>query len=83
MSYAPGGHRRRGTVTDAAVLNSSGSQELTSILNAPDAPSPTAWLAWPFAAAAAGTEAPPPLPPGTLPEVCVGRLGTRARCCPC
>ncbi len=57
-------------VTDAAVYSSTGSQELTSILNAPDSSSTSTWLAWPFAAASSGYEAPPPLPPGTLPEVC-------------
>ncbi|GAB4818839.1 hypothetical protein N2152v2_005885 [Parachlorella kessleri] len=56
-------------VTDASVYGSTHSQELTSILNAPDTSTASTWLAWPFSSASSATEAPPPLPPGTLPEV--------------
>lgn len=60
-----------------AVYGATGSQELTSILNAPEASSASTWLAWPFTAASSVPEVPPPLPPGTLPEVGepVARLG--------
>jgi hypothetical protein len=46
-------------------------QELASMLDVPS-PSSSSWLgAWPFAGGGDDVDAkPPPLPPGTLPEVC-------------
>lgn len=48
-------------------------QELASVLNAPPTPGAASWLAgWPFGQAFGQEDydaPPPPLPPGTLPEV--------------
>lgn len=58
-----------GTLDDASIA---AAQELASIMNQPAA-APTSWLgAWPWAQALVAEDydaPPPPLPPGTLPEV--------------
>lgn len=56
-------------VTDAAVYDATNSQELTSILNAPDGQNAASWFSWPFSASTMSAEGPPLLPAGTLPEV--------------
>ena len=61
-----------GTLDDASIA---AAQELASIMNQPAA-APTSWLgAWPWAQALVAEDydaPPPPLPPGTLPEVGAG-----------
>lgn len=57
-------------------------QELASVMNMPTAPGGS-WLgAWPWATALYSEDyaaPPPPLPPGTLPEVCRGGVAVGAR----
>lgn len=72
----PPARSRSQGLSRSAVAESSNyaaaAQELASVVNNPAAQS--SWLAWPFSAGAVDFEAaPPPLPPGTLPEV--SRLG--------
>jgi hypothetical protein len=71
---SPGGlHSRTGSVAAAEDASFAAAQELASVMNAPAAAS-SSWLAaWPFAQTEDFDAPPPPLPPGTLPEVRQGR----------
>jgi hypothetical protein len=67
---SPGGlHSRTGSVAAAEDASFAGAQELASLMNAPAAAS-SSWLAaWPFGRTEDFDAPPPPLPPGTLPQV--------------
>lgn len=73
---SPGGRmhsRTSSTLSAAEEASMAAAQELASVMNAPPTPGGASWLAgWPFGQAFGQEDydaPPPPLPPGTLPEV--------------
>ena len=74
-------HSRAASLTSLDNAAYAASQELASVLNAPSgatAAASSSWLmGWPFAQGEDYDAPPPPLPPGTLPEVRVVRMHPR------